>query len=184
MVGIYKITNLINGKIYIGQSIQIEERWKKHRIDAFNPKVKNKYKSHLYSSIRKYGIDNFLFEIIEETEQENLDIRERYWIQYYNTTNPEFGYNLTTGGQEGSNNTNTNPIYQYDLDGNFIKSYTSIAIASKITGINKSAISACSNNDANIKFAGGFIWRKYKVNKLDKVPVNFRKTEKIYQYNL
>ena len=183
MIGVYKITNLINKKIYIGQSVNIEERWKRHKIDAFNSNLKNKYKSHLYSSIREYGIENFCFEVIEETLKNELDVRERYWIQYYQSNNPTLGYNLTSGGQEGGHS-NSTPIYQYDLSGKFLKEYASIAIASEITGIHHSSISACSNLDKNIKFAGNYIWRKYKIEQLIDIPTNKRKRVPIYQYDL
>lgn len=61
MTGIYKITNLVNGKMYIGQAVDIEERWIRHKRDWKIDKTKV-----LYKAIRKYGIENFSFEIIEE----------------------------------------------------------------------------------------------------------------------
>ena len=65
MIGIYKITNKINGKCYIGQSINIKQRWKGHRKDAFWLNGPD-YQYPLYKAIRKYGIENFSFEVIEE----------------------------------------------------------------------------------------------------------------------
>lgn len=98
MTGIYKITNEINGKAYIGQSICIEERFKQHKREAF---YKNKRSNKiLYQAFRKYGLENFSFEILEECTKEELDNREIYWIKYYNTFND--GYNLTMGGQGNS----------------------------------------------------------------------------------
>ena len=99
MIGIYKITNQVNGKIYVGQSIDIQQRWKQHKQQADGTRCNNK----LYKAIRQYGIENFLFEIIEQCEfsREQLDERQRYWINYYNSYND--GYNSTPGGQiEGS----------------------------------------------------------------------------------
>lgn len=99
MIGIYKITNQINGKIYIGQSIDIQQRWKQHKQQVKGIRSNNK----LYQAMREYGIENFLFEIIEQCEfsQQELDERQRYWIKYYNSY--ENGYNSTRGGQiEGS----------------------------------------------------------------------------------
>lgn len=92
MIGIYKITNLINGHCYIGQSIQIEKRWKNHKIIAFNPNEKG-YQYPLYRAIRKYGLENFIFEIIEQCSQKDLNEKESYWIE---TLKPE--YNQTQGG--------------------------------------------------------------------------------------
>lgn len=100
MIGIYKVTNLINNKIYIGQSVHIETRWKSHRNDCFNPNL-DKYNCVFYNAIRKYGIDNFKFEVIEECSINQLNEREQYWIKYYNTyigfKNCQ-GYNMTLGG--------------------------------------------------------------------------------------
>lgn len=79
--GIYKITNKVNGKVYIGQSRDIKRRWYEHR------KVKGDYDRHsypLYSVIDKYGIDNFEFEIIEQCRIDELNNREIYWIDKFN----------------------------------------------------------------------------------------------------
>lgn len=65
MVGIYKITNTINGKSYIGQSKDIHKRWKREINDSTNINS-NSYNYPLMKAFRKYGIDNFNFDIIEE----------------------------------------------------------------------------------------------------------------------
>ena len=57
--GIYKITNLANNKVYIGQSTNILKRFNAHKSRAFNPK-NSQYESHLYRAIRKYGLDNLV----------------------------------------------------------------------------------------------------------------------------
>lgn len=85
MIGIYKITNLINGFSYIGQSVHIERRWQEHLRPSAN--------SLIAKAIKVYGKENFNFEIIEECSQEELNYKERYWIQYYNTVTPN-GYNV------------------------------------------------------------------------------------------
>lgn len=94
MIGIYKIENLINHKIYIGQSINIEFRWQRHR-QTMNEKS-DASKRPLYCDMRKYGIENFSFEVVEECSQEELAEREVYWVSYYDSFNN--GYNLTRGG--------------------------------------------------------------------------------------
>ena len=66
-VYIYKITNLINNKIYIGQTINIEERWRHHREIPYRKNSKEKNRQ-LYRAIKKYGLDNFKFEVIDEIE--------------------------------------------------------------------------------------------------------------------
>lgn len=95
MIGIYKITNLINNKMYIGQSVHIEQRWKDHKVRAYYEDCEE-YERPLYRAMRKYGLDNFSFEIIEECEIQALNEREQYWIQFYDTF--KNGYNLTFGG--------------------------------------------------------------------------------------
>lgn len=96
MAYIYKITNKINNKIYIGKTERsIEERWKEHcsHIKVY-PNIP------LYRAISKYGKDNFSIEIIEECDNISIDEREIYWINYYNTYLGE-GYNCTGGGEGG-----------------------------------------------------------------------------------
>jgi group I intron endonuclease len=88
-IGIYKITNKINGKSYIGLSTNIEERFKKHR-QSQGDKV-------LYSAFEKYGIENFDFSILELCSIDELGEREKYWIAYYDTYYN--GYNATLGGE-------------------------------------------------------------------------------------
>lgn len=100
MIGIYKITNQVNGKKYIGQSLNIGQRWKDHKYIAKSNNENRKYHMAIYEAIRKYGIDNFIFEILEECSKELLDEKERYWISYYNSNTKENGYNETAGGQK------------------------------------------------------------------------------------
>lgn len=100
MTGIYKITNLINGKSYIGQSINIQKRFNAHKSIAFNPNDKN-YDYPLYKAIRKYGIENFSFEILEVCDVSELNDKEIYYISKYNTYG-KFGYNQDSGGNQVS----------------------------------------------------------------------------------
>lgn len=95
MIGIYKITNTTNNKVYVGQSVYIQRRINAHKSTAFNG-LDPSYNHPLYCSIRKYGVDNFLFEIIEECSIEKLNIREKFWIDYYDSMVPN-GYNLAYG---------------------------------------------------------------------------------------
>lgn len=108
MVGIYKITNNKNGKVYIGQSISIENRWKTHRTAPFNANS-SQYSSPLYRAIRKYGLSEFSFEVLEECAINTLDEREKYYIQLYRAGDSDYGYNLTYGGSCGIVNTLLTP---------------------------------------------------------------------------
>ena len=90
---IYKITNRVNNKVYIGQThFTIEHRWKQH-IKNFNIEHR---KQPLYNAFSKYGIENFSIEILEEVECGRLNEREIYWIAYYDSF--KNGYNATLGG--------------------------------------------------------------------------------------
>ena len=94
---IYKITNTINGKSYIGQTIQnVKERFYQHCATKCSKAVSN---MAIHIAIKKYGKSNFIVEVIEEIDSANLNDRERYWIKYYNSYNN--GYNSTKGGQDG-----------------------------------------------------------------------------------
>lgn len=102
MIGIYKVTNLINGKIYIGQSQHIETRWYSHKNDYNNPNSSG-YTSMFYNAMRKYGVENFQFEVIEECPLDKLNEREQYWIEYFHSYwgfEKSNGYNMTLGGDK------------------------------------------------------------------------------------
>lgn len=109
--GIYKITNIINGKCYIGQSVDIRKRWRAHL------RVANTDFNLLHRAFQKYGVENFTFEIIEYCARKELNEREKYWINYYDSHNPDKGYNMTDGGTflaEGKG-ANEKPVRAYLL---------------------------------------------------------------------
>lgn len=92
-IGIYKITNTVNGKVYVGQSVTIEQRWIQHKNRPCNQHIKNAY--------TKYGISNFKFEIIHEifeVDKKLLNELEIYYIGKYNSRNHDYGYNACVGG--------------------------------------------------------------------------------------
>ena len=92
MAYIYQIVNDINNKIYIGKTERtIQERWKEHCKDAFK---EHSEKRPLYAAMKKYGIENFHIELIEETD--NPEEREIYWIEEKQSF--KCGYNATIGG--------------------------------------------------------------------------------------
>lgn len=93
MIGIYKITNKLNGKCYIGQSVDMKKRLNQHKSNI-------KYSNiSWYPKARKESnsIKDFAFEVVEECKKDMLDEREKYWIKYYDSY--KCGYNLTEDGK-------------------------------------------------------------------------------------
>lgn len=171
---IYKITNLFNGDMYIGQTYQpVEVRWMRHVNDA-----KSGDSRYLYCAMRKYGIENFKIEIIHicysdciKNLIDVLDRMEIFYINKYDTYNN--GYNLTFGGRgvhgyKKSKETilkttkkRFKMVCQYNLNGEFIRIYDSIKETSN-DGFNTSAVSAvCLGNKPQHK---GFYWQYYDGN--------------------
>lgn len=100
---IYKITNKVNNKIYIGQTTHtIEYRLNKHWAEAKCQANGKRMNNYFHNALLKYGIKNFFIEEIDKANTiEELNQKEIYWIDYYNSTNKEIGYNLMTGGKSG-----------------------------------------------------------------------------------
>lgn len=99
---IYLITNLTNGKIYIGKSVNPEGRWHDHKKVAFGGKEKYPDFSAIHTALRKYGVDNFNFEIIDELANEVEAYRAETQLILLSCSNlKEFGYNCNLGGEGG-----------------------------------------------------------------------------------
>lgn len=88
--GVYIILNKINGKFYIGSSVNIKSRWSLHKKQLRENSHHSKY---LQRSWNKYGEENFLFSIMEECEREECLNIENKWLNFHNTSNIEYGYN-------------------------------------------------------------------------------------------
>ncbi len=95
---IYKVSNNFDEKVYIGLTTKAKaiERWYQHRYLARH--LLDSDKSYLHKAMANHGVDNFIFEVIEEISDDKLSEREQYWIKYYNSIAPN-GYNLTSGGE-------------------------------------------------------------------------------------
>lgn len=91
--GIYKLTNLKNQKVYIGQAANLADRWKDHIKAGLGIDTPN---NMLYTAMIKDGVENFTFEVLEECERSALNDRETYYIEFYRSQ--EHGYNMTKGG--------------------------------------------------------------------------------------
>ena len=93
--GIYKITDQITKEAYIGQSVSIQTRWKDH-IKSGIGAVKASASNQLYAAIKRDGIENFTFELLEACPREELNVKEKYFIGLYQTD--VYGLNSTKGG--------------------------------------------------------------------------------------
>lgn len=96
--GIYKITCLPDNKIYIGQSVNVPNRFSEHikRGLGAEPATKNR----LYTAMKKWGVENFTFELMEEVSRDKLNERERYWIDYFQSAEYDIGLNGNKGVKE------------------------------------------------------------------------------------
>ena len=97
---IYKVTNKINNKIYIGQTINSLTRRKTNHYAAARTKKDTLF---FHKAIRKYGKDNFIWEVLKQADtREELNELECFYIKQYNSNNSEYGYNMTAGGESYS----------------------------------------------------------------------------------
>ena len=134
MKAIYKITNKLNNKSYIGQSNNPMERWKQHKWRALQ--AIDKGKSAIHDALREVGIDNFSFEIIGWFKDYNE--KEKYYIKYFNSLVPN-GYNIMEGGEkpnkkygeENNNSTNSQKL-KYNISDDLLShKYSQKAIENK-----------------------------------------------------
>ena len=185
---IYSVINKINDKIYIGQSIDVERRWLQHKYGKGNIILRN--------AIKKYGIENFTFNILEIINTDNkskiqvteeLTILEQKWFDMKQPFLKENGYNIQKTSKPNltpnrdihfgkkiskikiDNNHTGKPIIQYSLDGKPIKEWKSAAEVERIMGFNAENISASCLRKC--KSSNNFIWRFISDN-LNKNDIN------------
>lgn len=162
--GIYKITNLKNNLIYIGQTKDFNARKLSHwRLDK-------ELNTPLHLDMQKLGLDYFKFDIIEKCNQEQFDEREKYWIEYYDSYNN--GYNQDTGGSgikadEKYSTTQTIPVYSYNLDGSFNKKYNSISAAVRDLKLKSNNITRAISFNDNHHLSGDLMWRYQYFDKIE-----------------
>ena len=185
--GIYKITNCINNKIYVGQSIDIFTRWRSHLSD--------RAKKFLIvdQAINKYGYENFTLEILEETSPEELNFKEYYQIEKLQSYTPQ-NYNVAIGGGAMVENSRRKKVSNYDAKtGKKITTYCSTREAERQTGIDHSQISACCRGKAEYCTAGTYAWaygeEEYiNLNRIKTSPkwssIAGRNNISVYQYDL
>ena len=94
MIGIYRITNKINGKSYIGQSVDLRNRLRDHIKAGLGIASSN---NRFYTEMKNEGPEAFMYEILEECDRSQLNEKERFWINFYSSTN--WGYNVMQGNK-------------------------------------------------------------------------------------
>lgn len=174
--GIYCIENIETNKKYIGQAVDIQDRWRRHIGDLNRNAHCNDY---LQNAWNKYGKDGFKFYIIESCDVEQLDEKEIYYIDFYNTMDRNYGYNMKSGGQLSSNkysdevkqkmsqsvkasyeNSNLRDIRKK----NAINQWSNIEIKQKIMGVNNGMYGKQHTEEAKQKMSakkkGKQSWRR------------------------
>lgn len=150
---VYKITNLVNNKVYIGiTTTSIEKRWKEHKKEI------NNRKHSLYCAFKKYGRENFSIEKIDTATSINeLQQKEIEYINFFNSY--KNGYNMTHGGDydllDYRKNT-SKQVCKFNLNGEFIEKYSSIQEAAFLNNVSREPLA--QNCKKMIKSAGGFLW--------------------------
>lgn len=138
MIGIYKITNKLDGRVYIGQSIDIKSRINDHFYKNFKDEDLH---GKLDKDIRKIGVKNFKWEVLKECSREELNQYEKEYISLYNSNDPLKGYNITGGGSPLYNG-QERPI----IDIQTLKVYSSLNECAKILNLNIGDISRVCNH--------------------------------------
>lgn len=161
--GIYCIENINTNKKYIGQSINIDDRWSKHKSELRSNSHDNDY---LQKAWNKYGEDNFRFYILEECNSSDLNEREIYYINLYQTLDYKNGYNLKEGGQYGAVSEYGNSKRKQSLKRTYentdlrekrkldaLKQWTDPVIKSKILGKNNGMYGKTHTEEAKKKIS-------------------------------
>ena len=161
---IYKITNTLNGKVYIGQTIKtVQKRFTQHKNNS-----NKEYFSQivLYKAFKKYGIENFICEEIEEVPNDRLDERERYWIEFYDSYFE--GYNSTLGGR-------ATQLYNWDIEDIIEKYYElkSARAVAKAIGCDHSTIDRLLNENGVKRFTAA---------QQQSRPLCFKKKDEIHHF--
>jgi group I intron endonuclease len=164
-IGIYKITNNINGMFYIGQSIDIDKRWIHHNcVGSQCVKIRN--------ALRKYGKDNFTLSVLEELSREQLTEREQFYLDALDPFGSR-GYNIcrkanagpgnkgvpkTGKSAKGAGNKNNVPVECFDENGKKVAEYHNVLSAAEAHNIDKMGIFNCLAGRSRV--AAGLFWSR------------------------
>lgn len=180
---IYSYTNALNGKKYVGQTIQPQERHVSH--------VRNYYRiqdrTPLHLAISKYGTENFIYTVEDfiiaknkDELQRKLNESEIHYINKYQTLIKSCGYNVKPGGQFNQvyvgNTPMVRPVDMYSLDGKFIRSFESISAAQNFVGISGSSISKVCDGFGHTSCGYLWAWKD--------MPVKIPQQKEVCQYDL
>lgn len=142
---IYKYENIVNHKIYVGQTVRPKERKREHLSSSKSSK------DHFHSAIKKWGINKFFYEVLEvvvSPTQEELSLRmnqaEKYWISWYQSNIKTKGYNITEGGN--TRGVTGKPLYLFNKEGLLLRRFSNYREAGKFLDRGLNGLHhACSN---------------------------------------
>lgn len=175
---IYMHKNKVNGKVYIGQTRrELNQRFGKDGSHYVGCKL-------FYRAIKKYGWNNFEHVLLEENikDSDTANEREMFYIEKYNSTDNNYGYNILRGGcyTGDSCDSFTKEVHQYTIAGYYMKSYDSITESEEYTGALSSNICRCCSGAS--KTAAGYRWSHDRVDYLGKMKPN-KHAKKVYKYS-
>lgn len=178
--GVYLIHNKVDGKNYVGESENIKKRLSSHKTML----RKNKHiNPHLQNAFNLYGEDSFEFILLEEYSKDLRKSFEMWWVNMLNSNDSRFGYNIRSVSPNGrcshnaaarlkiaKSNREDPSIHQYDMEGNYIKTFTYAAIAIKELGLRGTHVYSSATNPNKRPSVGGYRWSFKRIDKLDPLP--------------
>lgn len=179
--GVYLITNIVDNKLYIGESVNVYKRLNMHKNSLRRGDHVN---THLQNAFNLHGEESFEFSLLEEHPPEFTKSFENYWVNMLGTIDCRYGYNMRSTSPYGrsshteesrikiSSSGGGGKVYQYNLDGSFVKEFPYVSAAARSCKTSSSHIAECCRNVLERPSAGGYLWSRLK---LDKLPAHVRR---------